>query len=259
MLTTIWGIMFIVRTSWLAVALVASSALFGITACGGGSTAGAANQEASTTSTTSTSSAAASTTSTSSAGATSASAASGASAGAGSAPAWAAPPTNVGDKISTIKVGDITVDVFQVGTAKATKSGQFVDPTTNKPVIAAGADIVFVNYVITNTGAPVDLGASLVDVTARYDDWKYLQGMDSVVDGALFKLQKVNTDALKPGAFKDPGVYTLGKGQTYSVGENFLHQKSSPITFKATATPVDAKGNLIHDKSLKGTGAGTIA
>lgn len=230
--------MFTIRTRRATVALVASMALFGLAACGGGSDSSKADKATSTTP------AAAATTD--------------APTASGSQPAWAKPTSEVGDKISTIKAGDITVDVYQVGTAKATKTGQFVDPADNKPIIEKGDDIVFVNYVITNTGAPIDLGSSLVDVQARYDDWKYLQGMDSIVDSALFEQQKVNTDGLAPGAFKDPGVYTLGKGETYSVGENFKYQKNSPITFEVGAVPVDAKGDLLHDKKLSGEGKGTI-
>lgn len=181
-----------------------------------------------------------------------------AAAPAGGQPEWAKPPTEVGEKISSIKAGDITVDIFQVGITKATKTGQFVDPDNNKPIIAEGDEIVFVNYVITNTGAPIDLGSSLVDVNARYDDWKYLQGMDSIVDQALFDAQKVNTLGLAPGGFKEPGVYTLGTDQTFTYGENFRYQKDSPITFDAAAIPVDAAGELLHEQKVEGEGTGTI-
>jgi hypothetical protein len=177
----------------------------------------------------------------------------------GDHPKWAQTPTSGGEKISTIKAGDLTVDVFQVGTTKATKNGQFADPDTNKPILAKGDEIVFVNYVITNTGDPIDLGSSLVDITPRYKDWKYLQGMDSIVDDTLFEEQGVNDDSLAPGAFKDPSVYTLGKGQSYSYGENFKYQKDSPITFEVKATPVDAKGELLHDEAIEGKGTGTIS
>lgn len=176
----------------------------------------------------------------------------------GDQPAWAKPASQAGEKIASLKAGDITVDVFQVGVTKATKSGQFVDPDTNKPIIAAGDDIVFVNFVATNNGAPIDLGSSLVNVTARYDDWKYLQGMDSVVDSALFEQMQVDSDVLGPDGYNELGIYTLGSGQTISVAENFRYQKGSPITFKAVAVPVDADGELLHDKKVEGEGKGTI-
>lgn len=234
------------RTNRAAAALVASLALFGLAACGGGSDD--APSEASTSAAPADESEAPE----APAEETEAPAAS------GGQPAWAVPATEVGDKISTVEAGDITVDIYQVGTAKATKPGQFVDPDTNKPLLDTGDDIVFVNYVITNNGAPIDLGSSLVSVEARYDDWKYLQGMDSVVDEALFEQQDVNDGDLAQDGYNEAGVYTLGTGETYSYGENFLYQKDSPITFKVDAIPVDAEGELLHDEGLEGEGTGTI-
>lgn len=232
-------------------ALVASAAVFALAACGG-SVAPKADPVSSSSSPSQATSSEATATS-------SRTASSSAPSSPGAQPAWAKAPTSGGAKISTITAGTITVDVYQVGTTKATKNGQFVDPGTNKPLITKGDAIVFVNYVITNTGPPVNLGASLVDVSARYDDWKYLQGMDSIVDSALFTQQKVNSDALAPGAFKTPSIYVLDKGQTYTVGENFRYQQSSPITFTASVIPVDAKGSLIHDQKSEGKGAGTVS
>jgi len=173
-------------------------------------------------------------------------------------PEWAAPVTTGGDLISTIEVGDIKVEVYQVGVTKATKTGQFVDPDKNEPIIDKGDDIVFVNYVVSNSGDPIDLGSSLVNVEARYDDWPYMQGMDSIVDSALFEEQGVNDDGFADGSYVDPSIYTLGKGEQYSYGENFRYQKDSPITFDVTITPVDDKGDLIHDKRAEGEGTGKI-
>lgn len=181
-----------------------------------------------------------------------------AEAASGDQPEWAKPATQVGDKIATIEAGDISVDVYQVGVAKASKDGLFVDPDKKQPIIAKGADIVFVNYVVTNTGDPIDLGSSFVDVSARYGDWKYMQGMDTIVDSALYEEQQVNSDVLAVGGYKDPGVYTFGTGQTFSYGENFLYQSDSPIEFDVTAIPVDAEGELLHDKKIEAKGAGTI-
>jgi hypothetical protein len=174
-------------------------------------------------------------------------------------PKWANPATSGGELVSTIKLDNgITVEAYQLGTEKATKSGQFVDPDTNKPIIAEGDDVVFVNYVVSNTGDPIDLGSSLVSISARYDDWPYLQGMDSVVDDTLFEKQGVNDDAMTPDAFVDPSIYTFGTGEKYSFGENFPYQAGSPITFKVDVTPVDAEGELLHDKRVEAEGTGTI-
>lgn len=177
----------------------------------------------------------------------------------GGQPAWAKPLTEPGTKIASVTAGDVTVDVFQVGVAKATSSGQFVDPDKNEPIIAEGDDIVFVNYVVTNTGAPLDLGFSLVGVDARYVDWPYLQGMDGIVDNDLFAAQEVNTFGLAPGTLNDEGVYTLGAGESFSYGDNFHYQKGTEVEFTVTYTPVDASGDLQTDRTTEGRGTGTIS
>lgn len=177
---------------------------------------------------------------------------------AGDQPAWGHPADPKGDKISTFEVGDIKVDVYQVGTAKAPKQGSWVDPETNKPIIAKGDDIVFVNYVITNEGDAVDLGSSLVSVKPRYDDWKFMQGMGGITDSALYEQMGVASAGIAPGGYQESGVYTFGAGQQYAYGENFHHQANSPITFEATVVPVDAEGELLHDRRMEGKGTGTI-
>jgi len=173
-------------------------------------------------------------------------------------PDWANKVTTGGKLISTIKAGGISVEVFQGDVTAATKTGQFVDPKTNKPIISVGDDITFVNYVVTNNGDSIDLGSSLVDVSARYDDWPYLQGMDSVVDDDLFAKQGVNADAFTPDAYRDPSVYPFAPAEQYSYGTNFRYQAKSPITFTVTVTPVDAKGDLLHDDRVEAEGTGTI-
>lgn len=176
----------------------------------------------------------------------------------GDQPDWANPTSISGDLITSVTAGDITVDVYQVGVVQATKRGNFVTPDTNKPIIDVGDDIVFVNYVVTNKGAAIDLGASLVSVSARYADWPYLQGMDSITDFALFDSLKVNHSATAPGSYRDPSVYTFGSGETYSVAQNFRHQKDSPIEFTVRVTPVDAAAKLQHDQKVEAKATGTI-
>jgi len=179
---------------------------------------------------------------------------------AGGAASWANPVTTGGELLTTISGTGFKVNVYQVGVTQATRTGSFVNPDTNKPIIPVGSDIVFVNYVVTNTGSkPLSLGASLIQVNGKYEDWPYMQGMDTVTDSALFKKMGVNTDATKPGSFVDPYVLTFEPGTSYSVGTNFAHQARSPITFTAKFIPVDAKGDLLHDGTQEATGQATIA
>jgi hypothetical protein len=181
------------------------------------------------------------------------------SGGSGKTASFAQPVTKPGTKLTTIKAKDFSVDVYEVGTTKATTHGQFADPDTNKPIIAKGDKIVFVNYVVTNTSStPIRLGDSLVELQAKYADWKYLDGMDSVVDDDLFAKEKVDTDELKPGAFNDKGVYLFGAGEQYSVGANFKYEPGESTTFTATLVPKDAKGNLDEDKRETATATAKI-
>lgn len=175
----------------------------------------------------------------------------------GEQPEWAYPVSTGGDLISTIELdGGITVEIYQIGTAEATKTGNFVDPENNEPIISVGDEVVFVNYVVTNNGDPVDLGSSLASIDTRYDDWPYLQGMDGITDSALTEDLGVSTSAI--AETRDPTVYTLGTGQSYSVAENFLYEPDSPFTADVTMTPVDAEGQLAHEDKIEGEGTGTI-
>lgn len=176
----------------------------------------------------------------------------------GDTPEWANPVTTPGELLTTVEAGDVTVEVYQVGTAQAPKDGMFVDPDTNEPILKEGDDIVFVNYVITNNGDPIDLGSSLVDVSPRYADWKWAQGMDSTSDSDLYEAQGVNKPGIKTGTIQDPPIYTFGSGQTFSYGDNFAHQPGGEIEFEVRFTPVDASGDLVHDERTEATGTATI-
>lgn len=171
----------------------------------------------------------------------------------GDQPEWAEDVTTPGDKLTTVDVEDVSVDVYQVDVTDSPKEGNQFDKDTKEPIIAKGDDIVYVNYVATNHGDPVDLGSSLIDVQPQYDDWDYLGGMGTITDSDLDEEMDVNRDALAPGETNDPTVYTLGKNESISFGENFKYQKDSPISFEVTYVPVDDEGELLHDDKVEGS------
>ncbi|PFG34576.1 hypothetical protein [Sanguibacter antarcticus] len=174
-------------------------------------------------------------------------------AGSGSTASWAKPVTTPGTLLTTVTSDQFTLDVYQVGVTQATKTGQFADADGN-PIITEGSDIVFVNYIVTNTsGETIPIGASLVDVSARYADWPYMQGMDSIVDNALFEEQEVNSSGAATDSYVDPYVLQWEPGTQFSYGENFLYQAGSPITFDVTMVPVDDEGDLVHDEKVEVT------
>ena len=162
------------------------------------------------------------------------------------AASWANPITNPGELLTSVTGTNFQVDIYQVGTVAATKTGSFANPDTNKPIIEVGAELVFVNYIVTNTSdEDIPLSFSLVDVTARYADWPYLQGMDSIVDSALDTQMNINRSALATGNLEAPFIWEAGT--SFSYGQNFLYQANSPITFAAGLTPADESGDLNHD------------
>ena len=175
------------------------------------------------------------------------------------APDWAVPPTMPkGRTVATAKAGDITIDIIQAGTTKATDTGTFVDPETNTPLVEVGDTLVFLNYVITNEGEPFDMPILLVDITARYADWPYIQGMDGLADEDLFASMNVNDDALDYRAYEDGKAYTLGTGETYTVGENFEYQKNSKINFEIAAIPADENGEILSEDAIRVKASGVI-
>lgn len=168
-------------------------------------------------------------------------------AGDGAVAEWAEPYETPGDLLTTMEGEDFTVDVYQVGTAKAPKDGMFVDPDTNEPILKEGDEIVFVNYVFTNTGdEAIPLSFSLVDVTARYADWQWMQGMDSVVDRDLWEEMGVLSTTITPNGSEAPFLWE--PGTTFAAGDNFAYQPGGAITFSATMTPADDEGDLVHDE-----------
>lgn len=173
-------------------------------------------------------------------------------------PDWAKPLTTPGEQIGTVEVGDLTVDVYQVGVAPASQDGRLLNPDTDEPLITEGDDLVFVNYVITNNGDPVELGMDLVKVTAVYDDWEWLQEMDSIEDDALMEQMDLVWTALDMSKLVNPPVFVLGSGESYSFGDNFTYQPDSQLTFTASYVPVDDQGEPLEDEKVEGTGTGTL-
>lgn len=171
---------------------------------------------------------------------------------------WANPVTTPGDLLTTIEGDSFSVEVYQVGTTTSPKDGLSVDPEQNLPIIAEGDEIVFVNYVITNTSdEPMPMSFNLVSVDAVYADWPYLGGMDTITGKDLYEAMDVNDTALAVGGPDAP--FVLEPGAQFSYGENFKYQAGSAITFDATYTPADDAGELLHDDRQEATADATIS
>ncbi len=169
---------------------------------------------------------------------------------------WAVPFTGTGPTIATISGADFQLEVQQIGTQKATSTGSFAYPD-GTPVIKEGDDLVFLNYVVTNTSqADIPLGYSLVTVDARYDDWSYLQGMDGLADDDLFDALGLSQDG---ASYEFDVPYVLHPGESFAYAENFAYEPGEAISFDVDLTPVDSTGDLDHDKAEDVTGTGTVS
>lgn len=162
-------------------------------------------------------------------------------------PAWALPTTSPGELLTSVDGSNFRVDIYQVGTAPASTTGSFVDADTNTPLIEVGDEIVYLNYVMTNTSSePIKLTALVVDVIPRYADWAYMAGMDGIVDRAVTEQMNVNYSAIGTTGAEAP--YAWAPDETFSYSDNFEYQPGSVINFTIGLTPSDDAGDLLHDQ-----------
>lgn len=169
---------------------------------------------------------------------------------------WARPVSVVGDLLTTITSTSFKVDVYQVDVAQSTTDSMWVDPDTNEPILKKGDDIVILNYVFTNTSdRTILLPSLLIDVSAEYADWPWLQGMPPANDREQFEQRGVNYYAYEQG-FTSP--YVLKPGESFAYGEAHIYQPGSAITFEAELTPADEAGELLFDQSEEASAEATI-
>lgn len=83
------------------------------------------------------------------------------------APDWAYEFETPGDLVLTAEIGQLEVDLYQVVVRQSDKRMESVGGDV---IIDIGQDMVYVNYVVTNLGDPLDLDAGLVSANIEYDD-----------------------------------------------------------------------------------------
>ncbi|MDR3069048.1 MAG: hypothetical protein LBU50_06055 [Cellulomonas sp.] len=157
---------------------------------------------------------------------------------------WATALTVKGDKLTTIEVGDLIVDVYQVGTAKSTKEMWVLYPDFEEPVLEVGVELVVVNYVVTNVGSkPVPLSRLLVDISVHFDSSENSPEGDSSVLEAM----GLDDDGYD---YNYDSPYILEPGQAYSVGDTFQRLEGNAVTFSVDYTPATADGELDQDNRV---------
>ena len=124
-------------------------------------------------------------------------------------------------------------------------------------VASAGDEIVYLNYVMTNTSSePIKLTDLVVDVIPRYADWPYMAGMDGIVDRAVAEQMNVNYFAVGTTGAEAP--YAWAPDETFSYSDNFEYQAGSVINFDIGLTPSDDEGELLHDEKQTLTASTTV-
>lgn len=174
----------------------------------------------------------------------------------GDTPEWAEGSLDVGDSLGEITTDSWKVQVFQVGTAKTTKDSMFVDKESGKNLLPTGAEVVYVNFVFTNTsGADIQLGSSLGSPSVTSSTWKYMGGQPSFSDTATYESMKLSADGKQTG-FEKP--FVVAAGQSFAQATNIAYVAGDKVEAEVRVTPVDDAGDLVHDKREEATAALTI-
>lgn len=175
-------------------------------------------------------------------------------AGTGAMPDWAAGAVDVGEKIGSTSTENWQVDIYQVGTAKTERDSMFVDSETNTNLLPAGSEVVFLNFVYTNTsGETINVGNGFGMPDVRTSDWAYMTGMPGESSSEAFEALGLANNIVKPGAITDYNNVQLpvASGQSVPVATSLKYTPGSSATVHATMVPVDGSGHLDHDRTEK--------
>lgn len=171
-------------------------------------------------------------------------------AAAGDMPEWAEGSLDVGEKVGEISLDSWKVELFQVGTATTDKDSMFVDKESGENLLPKGSEVVYVNFVFTNTSdAPINLGASIGSPQLQSSTWKYLGGQPSFSDRDAYEALKISDDAKQTG-FDKP--YVVAPGQSFAQATNIAYVPGDKVTAEVRLTPIDDEGDLLHDDKQEG-------
>ncbi len=160
-------------------------------------------------------------------------------------PVWANPVSRTGELIGTGEFDQFTVDVYQVGILSMAKDSMFVDPDTKESILPAGADVVFLNYVFTNTsGQTIPLSNLLVSHMASYVDWPYMGSTPGESSPAAYE----SLGLIERGyALGTNPPYEWAQGESYNVASSYKYEASNDLEIRLTLTPALPDGGLDHD------------
>jgi hypothetical protein len=161
---------------------------------------------------------------------------------------WAEPISRTGDLIGTGTFDSFTVEVYQVAIQPVEEDSMWVDPDTNENLLSEGDPVVFINYVFTNTSTTTfPLGSLAIDVSARWADWPYMQGMPGESHSAVYKDLGL-TD--RPYTLSAEKPYEFAPGESFNVAGSYIYQDSKDLEVKFGLIPLLPNGDLDHDNKI---------
>lgn len=172
-------------------------------------------------------------------------------AGTGAMPEWAAGSVDVGEKIASTSTDSWQVDIYQVGTGVTESDSMFIDPDTNENILPAGSEVVFLNFVYTNiSDDTINVGNGFGMPDVRVVDWPYMGGMPGESKSEAFEALGLANNIVKVGAIEDFDNIQLpvAPGQSVPVATSLKYTPGSEAFVYASMVPVDADGDLDHDR-----------
>lgn len=177
----------------------------------------------------------------------------------GPVPSWAGPLNTPGTFVTTLTGHGFSVDVYQLDPVKAAREGLMVNSQTNERVIKVGDDIVYFNFVVTNTGSTtVTLPSSAVEVSGVYPSVGSSYNMDTVSDFDQFEALGINMDAVTSDGARAMTVFPFAPGESFAYGTNYQYIQGSTIDFKASEIPVNDAGDFQYDQKSEATATATV-
>lgn len=174
----------------------------------------------------------------------------------GDSPEWAAGSLDAGEKIGEITTDSWQVELYQVGTATTDKDSMFVDPDTNDNLLPSGSEVVYVNFVFTNTSdADIPLSISLGSPGIASTSWQFMGGQPSFSSSDAYETLDLSDTGRQVGG---EAPFVVAPGQSFAQATNILYVPGDETEADVTLIQADDEGELLHDTKEEGETVITI-
>ena len=167
----------------------------------------------------------------------------------GDTPVWFKGSLDAGELIGEGSTDSWNVKVFQVGTGATDKDSMFVDPETNTNILPAGSEVVYLNFVYTNTSSEAIPLGSITDPRVTSSTWKFATGQPGAVGASLYEAFGLSSDGYDAGKREQyDAPFVVEPGQSIAIATSIKYEPGVAATAKPGFIPKDAAGDLVHDK-----------